>query len=327
MKINARINNRFLSDKTKAILTIIPSVIFVGIFIYGFIVWNLYTSFSDWDQILPSYKFVGFKNYIDLFQTERFLIDIRNTISFTAFFIALCVVIGLVLALILDSGIDGAGIFQTIFIFPMAISFIVSGVVWRWLLNPSHGINLLMQNIGFESFEPKWYTNPEIIHFKADNGLGMLFDKLGLTFLTSDLLGVSIAIFSIIIAATWQFSGYTMAVYLGALKAIPEEIREASLVDGASAFQHIFHIVLPILKPITLGILIILGHISLKIFDLVSAMTGPGPGFATDVPAYFMFDTTFRGNHFAQGATISTIILISVLVLIIPYIRNKNEMR
>lgn len=127
---------------------------------------------------------------------------------------------------------------------------------------------------------------------------------------------------SVVIAATWQMSGYTMAMYLAGLRAIPDELREAARVDGATELQLLRHIILPLLKPITLSAVIILGHMSLKIFDLVVSMTGPGPAFATDVPAYFMFDTTFRGNNFAQGAAIAMLLLVVVAFLVIPYLRD-----
>jgi glucose/mannose transport system permease protein len=125
---------------------------------------------------------------------------------------------------------------------------------------------------------------------------------------------------SVVIAAIWQMSGYTMALYLAGLRAIPDELREAARVDGASEFQLYRHIILPLLQPVTLSAVIILGHISLKIFDLVVSMTGPGPAFATDVPAFFMFDTTFRGSNYAQGAAIATLLLILVALLVVPYL-------
>ncbi|MEN8904463.1 MAG: sugar ABC transporter permease [Clostridiales bacterium] len=315
------------SDLILSKILLLPSIFFIGIFVYGCIIWTGYVSFSKWDGILPNYDFNGFKNYFELFQTDRFLIDIRNTLSFTVLFLLSCLSIGFILALLLDYTKELSNLFQGIFLFPMAVSFIVSGVVWRWILNPVSGINNLMHIIGFESFNPKWYTDPTVIHFKAESGLGKLLSNIGLEFLTSDKIGISVAIFSLVIAACWQFSGYTMAMYLGAIKNIPSSIREAAKIDGTTELEYIIYIVIPILRPITFGAIIILGHISLKIFDLVSAMTGPGPGFATDVPAYFMFDTSFKGNHFSQGAAVSIIILILVTILIVPYLKYTEELR
>jgi glucose/mannose transport system permease protein len=149
--------------------------------------------------------------------------------------------------------------------------------------------------------------------------------RVGLQALSRPIFGVSLAMISVVLAATWQMSGYTMALYLAGLRSIPDELREAARMDGASELQILRHIILPLLRPITLSAVIILGHISLKIYDLVVAMTGPGIGFSTDVPAYFMWETTFEGNRFARGASIATILLVMVAVLIVPYLRSETR--
>ena len=226
----------------------------------------------------PDFSLVGLKNYQKLFDTTRFQIDLQNTVTFTVLFLSACLVLGFTLAVLLDQRIKLEGLFRSIFLFPLAVSYIVTGVVWRWLLNPgslqlgSTGINLLFDNLNLGFLKNGWYTDP------------------------------AIGIKAVVIAATWQMSGYVMAMYLAGMRGIPEDLREAARVDGANEFQVYRHIILPMLQPITLGAVIILGHMSLKIFDLVVAMTGPGPAFSSDVPAFFMWDTTFRGNNFAQGA-------------------------
>jgi glucose/mannose transport system permease protein len=270
------------------------------------------------------------ENYIRLLTTDqRFQVDLRNTVVFTITFIVGCLGIGMLLAILLDQKIKGEAIFRGIFLFPMAVSFIVTGVVWRWLLNPGNsstgpvGVNLLLQNMGLGFLQSAWYTNPEVGFIPPDSVIGGFLNSIGLDFLTTAKFGVPFAILSVVLAATWQMSGYTMAMYLAGLRGVPEELREAARVDGATEVQIYRHIILPMLKPITLSAVIILGHISLKIFDLVSSMTGPGPAFATDVPAYYMFDTVFRGNHFARGAAIAIILLLSVAVLVVPYLINN----
>lgn len=284
------------ADRVTSLLLIAPSLIAIAVFVYGFIGFTAFASLTKWDTLAPDFTFVGLKNYARLFTTVRFQIDLRNTVTFTVFFLVLCLSLGFILAVLLDRRIRGEGIFRSIFLFPLALSFIVTGVVWRWLLNPgsaelgSTGINLLLDKAGLGFLKTGWYTDPKI------------------------------GIKAVVIAATWQMSGYVMAMYLAGLRGIPEELREAALVDGASEFQIYRHIIVPLLHPITLGAMIILGHISLKIFDLVVAMTGPGPGFSSDVPAFFMFDTTFRGNNFAQGAGIAVILLVMVAGLIVPYL-------
>jgi len=313
-------------DRLLSLLLIAPSVIALAVFVYGFIAFTAYSSLTKWDALTPDLTFVGLRNYAKLFTIDRFLCDLRNTVTFTVLFLAACLVVGLVLAILLDQGIKGENVFRSIFLFPMAISFIVTGIVWRWLLNPgtaqtgSSGINLLFERMGLGFLRSGWFTDPTILYIHPDSAVGAFLARTGLGGLASPYVGISLAMVSVVIAATWQMSGYTMALYLAGLRAIPDELREAARVDGASELQLYRHIILPLLQPVTLSAVIILGHMSLKIFDLVVSMTGPGPAFATDVPAFFMFDTTFRGSNYAQGAAIATLLLILVAVLVVPYL-------
>ena len=283
-------------DRILSIALVSPSIIAMFIFIYGFIGFTAYSSLSNWNKMKPDFTFVGLANYTRLFQSERFIIDMRNTFTFTILFIIVTIVLGFLLAVLLDQSIKGESIFRNIFLFPMALSYIVTGVVWRWLLAPGttitgpSGVNILFDNLGLGFLKSGWYTDPEI------------------------------GIKAVVIAATWQMSGYIMALYLAGMRAIPEELREAARVDGATPTQVYRYIIIPLLKPITLSAVIILGHISLKIFDLIVSMTGPGTGFITDVPALFMFDTTFRGNRFAQGSAIAMVLLVLVALLVVPYL-------
>jgi glucose/mannose transport system permease protein len=298
-----------------------PSVLAIALFVYGFIAWTGYVSLSKWDGLRPNLAFAGFYNFQRLFKHVRFQADIRNTLVFTILFLAACLIIGFLLAILLDQKIKGENIFRSIYLFPMAVSFVVTGVVWRWLLAPSAGMNLLFQRIGLDMLTSKWYTDPTVLHIQPESSMGLILGQFGLGFLASPHFGIPVALISLVIAATWQMSGFVMALYLAGLRGIPAELKEAARVDGANEFQVTRHIIVPMLRPITLSAVIILGHISLKIFDLVVSMTQSGPGFATDVPALFMFETTFRGDHFAQGAAIAIIMLLSVSVLIVPYLR------
>lgn len=281
---------RIRPDRALAALLLLPSVVAVGVFVYGFIAWTAYVALSNWNSFVPDLSFAGVRNFIALFQNFRFQIDLRNTAVFTVTFVLGCLVLGLVLAVALDQRVRGESFFRNVFLFPMAISFIVSGTVWQWLLNPSTGVNLLLDTVGLGRFRSPWYTAP------------------------------GTAIFSVVLAALWQLSGFTMAMYLAGLRGISEDLREAARVDGASDVQLYRHIILPLLTPITLSAVIVLGHISLKIFDLVFAMTGSGPAFSTDVPGIFMFETTFRGNRFAEGAAIAVVMLAMIAVVIVPYL-------
>lgn len=280
-----------------SVLLVLPSIFALFAFVYGFIGWTGYVSFSNWNRLVPDYTFVGLTNYHRLFQNPRFLITLRNLGVFTGLFVGGSIFLGFLLAVLLDRRIRAEGFFRTVYLYPLALSFIVTGVVWRWLLNPgspqmgSTGINRLLEVLGLGFLKSGWYTDPRV------------------------------GIISVAVAAIWQMSGYVMAMYLAGLRGIPEELREAARVDGASELQIHRHVVLPLLRPITFGALIVLGHISLKIYDLVVAMTGPGPGFSCDVPAYFMWEITFRANRFGQGAGIAVILLLIVSLLIVPYLR------
>ncbi|MCP4426635.1 MAG: sugar ABC transporter permease [Chloroflexi bacterium] len=285
---------KFNRDRLLGFLLVSPSILAVLVFVYGFIAWSGRVSLSKWKGLLPNYEWAGLENYASLMSDPRFHIDVRNTLIFTLLFVAGCLLLGLGMAILLDQGLRGEGFFRSLFLFPMAISFIVTGVVWRWLMNPAQGerlsgLNLLFDSVGLDFLINKWHTTP---------GWGIAF---------------------IAIPAIWQMSGYTMALYLGGLRAIPESIREAARVDGATELQIYRRIILPLISPITLSAMIILGHISLKVFDLIVAVAGKQ--LPLDVPAIYMWTTTFDGNFFGRGAAIGMILLLSVAVLVIPYLR------
>ncbi len=317
---------RFNWERMVAILLISPSILTVAIFVYGFIGFTIFASFTKWDRLVPDFTWVGFSNYEKLFANPRFQIDLRNTVGFTLLFLVACLAVGLLLAILLDQRVRGEGILRGVYLFPMAISFIVTGVAWRWLLTPgsdlggSTGVNLLFDRMGLGFLKWGWFSDPTVWHIPAGSGVGQFLQQVGLGWLASPMFGLSAGVISLVIAATWQMSGYTMALYLAGLRGIPDELREAARVDGASELQILWHVLLPLLRPITLSAVIILGHISLKIYDLVVSMTGSGIGFSTDMPSLFMWDVTFRSNFFARGSGIATIMLLTVAVLIIPYL-------
>lgn len=280
-------------DQLFGLALVSPSILAVIIFVYGFIAWSGRVSLSQWKGLMPDYTWAGLQNYLGLFADPRFHIDIRNTLIFTVLFVGGSLGLGLALAILLDQGLRGEGFFRSLYLFPMAISFIVTGVVWRWLMNPAQGSRL--------------------------SGLNLIFDQLGLDFLinkwhTTPQWGIAF----IAIPAIWQMSGYTMALYLGGLRAIPESLREAARVDGATEFAMYRRIILPLLRPITFSAMIILGHISLKVFDLIVAVAGKQ--IALDVPAIYMWTTTFDGNFYGRGAAIGILLLLSVAVLVVPYL-------
>ncbi len=286
--------NLFENETWLSITLLFPSILAIAVFVYGFIAWSVRVSFSKWKGLNPDYTFVGLQQYIDLFHDQRFTIDVRNTGVFTVGFLVGCIVIGLGLAILLDQKLHGESLFRGIFLFPMSISFIASGVVWGWLMNPATGnritgINLIFQSLGLDFLISKWHT-------------------------TSPPWGMAFTV----IPAVWQLSGFTMALYLGGIRSIPEEVREAARVDGASEFQIYRYVIMPLLQPVTLSAVIILGHMSLKIFDLIVAIGNKD--IRLDVPGIYMWTTTFDGTNYAQGAAIGILMLVSVAILVVPYL-------
>lgn len=217
-------------------------------------------------------------------------------------------------------------LFRNVFLFPYALSFVVTGVAWRWILNPETGINVLIDDLGInwvlgklgmDPFAPKWITDPRV--------MGDLANIIPLPEMIKAQLGFPMAMLPVIIAAVWQLSGFAMAMYLSGLAAINDDVREAAAIDGASTFQLYRHIIIPLLKPITISCMIILGHVSLKIFDLVYAMSGRSPGYATEVPGIFMFDKTFKVLEYNTGAAASVVMLFLVSLVIIPYLARSMK--
>ncbi len=363
-------------DRLSAVLVLLPSVILLAIFVYGFIGRTAYDSLTDWEGVAENVqaKFIGMDNYEKLFTgllDVRFRQSLVNTFFFTLFFMLGCLGLGMLLAILLDQGVRFEGVFRLIFLFPMSLSFIVSGTVWRWLFNPRGGINRLPTLIGMDPLKTRWLTDREqLLRFNWQDtpkmvavavilalvfvawrywrrggkwvpAIAAVLAALVLAWVLSggaDAIktveyeephGFNIALVGLIIAAVWQMSGYTMAMYLAGIRGVPDELREAARVDGASEFQVYRRIILPMLQPITLSAMIVLGHISLKIFDLIFVMAGPDNA-TTDVPGTLMFTTSFRANQFAKGAGIAVVMLVMVTVVIVPYLvvtlRSETEL-
>jgi glucose/mannose transport system permease protein len=311
----ARRSRRIDTDRLIALAMIAPSVVAVAVFVYGFIGWTGLVSLTRWEGLKSSQEFIGLENYASVFNTGRFQTNIRNMVVFTTLFLLASLLIGLLLAVLLDSRIKGETFFRSVYIFPMALSFIVTGVVWQWLFAPGNyqgtppdptGINLLLQKFGLSGLMGGWTTDTAVVP-----GTRVLKTRLG----------VPMAMIPVVVAAVWQMSGFTMAMYLAGLRGISDEIKEAARVDGSSEWQIFRHITLPLLQPVTLSAVIILGHISLKIFDLVVTMTGGAPGNNTEVPGLYMYEITFKANKFAEGASVAMVMLAVVTLLIVPYLR------
>ncbi len=283
-------------ERRLSLLLLAPSFLLVLLFVYGFISWSGYISMSAWRGLAPDYTFVGLKQYASLLQQPRFIQDLINTGLFTALFLVGNLFFGLLLAVLLDRKLRGETFFRNLFLFPMSISFVVTGTIWMWVFNPSSGLNVFFSALGFDTSNWLWIVDKRM------------------------------ALFCVVMAAVWQMTGFTMAQYLAGLRGVSDDIREAARIDGASETKIFTHILLPQLLPVTVGAIVILGHISLKIFDLIFVMTGGGPAQRTDVPGIYMFETTFRGDFFARGAAIGIFMLLMVAVLIVPYLIYSHRM-
>ena len=288
-------------DTFSALMMLMPSLILIAVFIYGFIGWTLRVSLSDWRGVVPDYTFVGLRNYIRIFGSVRFQTDLWNTLYFTIFLLLGSISAALLLAFTLDRKVKGENVFRTVFLFPIALSMVVTGVAWRWILNPEVGINVLIRGIGFEGFDFGWYTEPlRIMRF-------------------------NVPLVSVLLAAKWQLTGYIMAMLMAAIRGIPQELRDAWTIDGASDWKAFVRVVIPMIHPVILSGAILLMHMSLKLFTLVYNMTGPGPAFATDVPALNMYETTFAANRYGEGAAISIVMLCVMALIIVPYLYTTRK--
>ncbi len=273
-------------------LVVAPSFIVSLLFIYGLMVWNGYLSLSA-SRILPNYEFVGLQQYMTLWESDRFRVAMTNMGIFGTLFIGGAMAIGVLLAILLDQKVRAEGVLRTIYLYPMAVSMIVTGTAWKWILNPGLGIEHLMRQWGFESFTFDWLVRGET------------------------------AIYCIVIAGVWQSAGFVMALFLAGLRGIDESIIKAAQVDGASLPRIYWSIILPSLRPVFFSTLMVVAHLAIKSFDLVMALTAGGPGYATDLPATFMYATAFTRGQIGVGAASATVMLATVAAIVVPYLYSE----
>ena len=322
-----RKTRRFPSEPSQSFFLLLPSLIALAIFVYVFIAYTVYVSISNWRTLKMdlSVRHPWYQTYVDLFTMPRWHCDLRNTLVFTVFFILLAVGLGLGMAVLLDRKLIGTPVFRNVFLFPYALSFVVTGVAWRWIFNPETGLNIFFNTLGINSvlaqmgmgpLQPGWITDPSV-WLKVN---GFLANIIPGAAQLQVKLGIPAAIIPVAIAATWQLSGFVMAMYIGGMATISNEVREAARIDGANEAQMYRHVIIPMLKPVTISVTILLLHVSLKIFDLVFTMSGVGPGFATDVPATFVFEMMFKATRYNLATAASIIMLIMVAVVIVPYL-------
>lgn len=286
---------RNLADTWLPRLVLSPTLAASLIFVYGFILWTAYLSLTE-SRLLPSFEFAGLVQYERLFDNERWWTAAANLGIFGSLFIGISVVIGLLIAILLDQKIRAEGALRAVYLYPMALSFVVTGTAWKWMLNPGLGLEKLVRDLGFPGFTFDWLVNPEM------------------------------AIYTVVIAGVWQSSGFVIALFLAGLRGIDDEIIKAAQVDGASAPRIYWKIVIPGLRPVFFSVALILSHIAIKSFDLVMALTGGGPGTSSDVPAIFMYQFSFSRGQLGLGAASAMMMLMTIVAVLVPlmYLETRS---
>lgn len=279
-------------DKLLPRLVLAPAFVLGLAFIYGFMVWNGVLSLTA-SRMLPNYEFVGLEQYARLFEMDRWWVALKNLGIFGVLYVGVSMALGVFLAILLDQKVRGEGFIRTIYLYPMALSFVVTGTAWKWILNPSDGLQKLVQDLGWQSFTFDWLVQSEL------------------------------AIYCVVIAGVWQSAGFAMALFLAGLRGIDDSIIKAAQIDGASLPRIYWRIVLPALRPVFFSTLMVLAHLSIKAFDLVMALTAGGPGYATDVPATFMYAMSFSRGQIGLGAASATIMLATVAAIVVPYLYSE----
>lgn len=273
-------------------LVVAPGVMLGFAFIYGFMIWNGVLSVTA-SRMLPNYEFVGLAQYAKLWEMDRWWVALKNLGIFGVGYVGGAMALGVLLAVLLDQKIRAEGFIRTVYLYPMALSFVVTGTAWKWLLNPSMGLEKLMHDWGWESFSFGWLVDSEM------------------------------AIYCVVIAGIWQSAGFAMALFLAGLRGIDDSIIKAAQIDGASLPRIYWRIVLPALRPVFFSTLMVLSHLAIKSFDLIMALTSGGPGYATDVPATFMYAMSFTRGQIGLGAASATMMLATVAALVVPYLYSE----
>ncbi|MDP2262167.1 MAG: sugar ABC transporter permease [Hydrogenophaga sp.] len=273
-------------------LVLAPAFVLGLAFIYGFMVWNGVLSVTV-SRMLPNYEFVGLAQYEKLWEMDRWWVALKNLAIFGVLYVGVSMALGIFLAILLDQKVRAEGFIRTVYLYPMALSFVVTGTAWKWILNPSDGLQKLVQDMGWTSFTFDWLVQ-------------------------SDL-----AIYCVVIAGVWQSTGFAMALFLAGLRGVDDSIIKAAQIDGASLPRIYWRIVLPSLRPVFFSTLMVLAHLSIKSFDLVMALTAGGPGYATDVPATFMYAMSFSRGQIGLGAASATIMLATVAAIVVPYLYSE----
>lgn len=272
-----------------AAIALLPTAIIVLVVYIGCMLWTVRLSFTS-SLLLPRSDWIGFTQYTRLFANDRFVVSAENMFIFGGLFITGCLVLGFLLAVFIDQQVRGEGIFRTVFLYPYAMSYVVTGLAWQWFLNPGLGLQKLVRDMGLPDFTFDWIVRQDM------------------------------AIYTIVIAGIWHGAGLTMAILLAGLRGVDPDLRKAARVDGVPLWRYYISIVLPLLKPMVVTATVLLATGVVKLYDLVVAMTVGGPGIATEVPAKFVMDHLFERNNIGLGTAAATIMLITVIAILAPWI-------
>jgi len=280
-------------------IVLAPSFVLVLIFVYGFNLWTFFLSFTN-SKAFATTRLVGLANYQRLWDwtfasdpPSNWHTALVNMAVFGLLYVVLCLALGLLLAILLDQKIRGEGILRPIYLYPLALSFIVTGTAWKLFLDPRIGLEKAVHDWGWTSFHFDWVVTP------------------------------SKMIYCVAIAGIWQSSGFVMAMFLAGLRGVDGEIIKAAQIDGASTFATYRRIIIPMMRPVFLSAIIILTHLAIKSYDLVLSVTGKNPGGAAELPSTFMYSFTFTRNQMAVGSTSAVIMLMTIAAIMVPYLYSE----
>ena len=278
---------------------LIPSIFASFIYVFVFTGWTFYISLSN-SSLLPTYKYVGFSQYVNLWKNARWNIAFGNLFLFSSLYVLGALLIGLILAIAIDQRVRFESAWRTIYLYPLAVSFVVTGTVWSWLYSPTSGIEFFMHGLGWTGFQFSWITSRDL------------------------------AMYLVVITAIWQSSGFAMALLLAGLRSVDQDLVKAAQIDGAGVFRTYWRIILPSIRPIFIAVIVVLLQFAIKTFDLVVTLTQGGPGVATTMPANYVYDLMFQRGQIAQGAAAAIMILLALACVLVPYAlwqswRNRQE--
>jgi len=280
-------------------LVLTPSLIATFVYVFLFSAWTIWISVSN-STLLPDYKLVGFKHYGELWQNHRWTIAYTNLFVFGALYVIGTAVIGLGLAILIDQRVRAEAVWRTIYLYPVAVSFVVTGTVWRWIFNPSSGIESMVRHLGWTDFHFAWIAERDT------------------------------AIYTVVITGIWNHAGFCMVLFLAGLRSVDPDLIKAAQIDGASLARIYRRILIPSIRPIFIAVLVVLLQFAIKTFDLVQALTTGGPGLSTQVPAIYVYDLMFQRGQLAEGAAGAIMILLALAVILVPYgfwrnLRSRRE--